>query len=462
MPVLAIPVPALPIPAANAPGGDGGGGVSPYPVAPQPSGAARQPPASPTNDGRAMARLNLPEREYVRSLKRRERSALVKLLVDAKRPRVAMEPPLRIRVLQSHLPEAVRRGIFEDLKSGCNDKYVQWVRRAVELPLGVETRSPWTSLPFPRAIAHARQTLDAAITGHSLAKGEILKLVCQNHLGGGGAAYSLGIEGPPGTGKTHMVRHAIAPALGRPLVSIPLGGATDISYLLGSIYTYEGSREGRLATALVESGCCNPIIHLDEVDKISASDRGAEIAAVLIHLVDPSANFSLRDRYFHGIDLDFSKCTFVFTYNDASKVNPILLDRIKRICLHAPTDEERLAIARTHLAPRAQKRLRTDLALSEEALAYLSARGGAKGGATAGMRGVEQEVDHVLATAQLRAACEEEDGEVQEEHDDDPLPRTLRDAQGRVTKAFAEACVGMLDRAASGTLGPPPPLGMYS
>ena len=76
----------------------------------------------------------------------------------------------------------------------------------------------------------------------------------------------------------------------------------------------------------MESGCCNPIIYFDEVDKISSTERGADISSTLIHLIDPTTSKTLRDRYFHGIDLDFSRCTFVFSYNDPSKVNPILLD----------------------------------------------------------------------------------------------------------------------------------------
>ena len=101
----------------------------------------------------------------------------------------------------------------------------------------------------------------------------------------------------PPSGKTHFARAALAAALERPMISIPLGGATDVSYLLGSIYVYEGSREGRLAAALVEAKCCNPIIFFDEVDKVSSTDRGAEIISVLIHLVDPTANSAMRDRW---------------------------------------------------------------------------------------------------------------------------------------------------------------------
>ena len=117
--------------------------------------------------------------------------------------------------------------------------------------------------------------------------------------------------------------------------------------------------------------------------------------STLIHLCDPSANTALRDRYFHGIDLDFSKCTFLFSYNSAAKISPILLDRIK-LAMPAPSDAERAEIVRAHILPRAQARLHTKLsALSDDAMALLLRR------AAGGLRGVEKEVDHVLASAQL-------------------------------------------------------------
>ena len=268
----------------------------------------------------------------------------------------------------------------------------------------------------------------------------------------GAAAYSLGLEGPPGTGKTHFVRHALAPALGRPMVSIPLGGASDISYLLGNMYTYEGSKEGRLAAALVEAGCCDPVVYFDEVDKISGTERGQEIASVLIHLVDPTANSALRDRFFHGIDLDFSRCTFVFSYNDPRAVPPVLLDRIKRVAMPAPSAEERVEIVARHMVPRAQARLNPGLALSDgAAAAVLAACGAAEG---QGMRGAERALDHVLAAAQLCAECGEGgDGALAGA----PGVAAL-DADGRVARAR-----GALPRGARRRRrGRAPPAGMYA
>lgn len=401
----------------------------------------------------ALSRLQPYERDYIHGhLKRKERNEIARLL-DDKRVR-STEVPLRVQVLRSCLKEALKLQIFDELRSGQGDKYVHWVRRVLKLPLG---RVSGTLRPAGTqvidVVQNARETLNTAVTGHALAKREVLKLVCQEAVAGvnTSGAYSLGFEGPPGTGKTHFVRNALAPALGRPFVSIPLGGATDISYLLGSVYTYEGSKEGRLASALIEAGCCNPIVYFDEVDKISQTERGREIVNTLIHLVDPTANAQLRDRYFHGVDLDFSRCTFVFSYNDPLRVSPILLDRIKRVAMPPPSHEERIAIIREHLEPRAQERLHTTLTLSEEAIVSLlvvSGRGG--------MRQAERAVDHILAAAQLCVACDDSNDGALAGH---PSVAVLNE-DSAITAAFASAALAELGSDSDDV--PPPPPGMYN
>ena len=410
---------------------------------PTPVMASRVSPrrVSPRDDP-ALDTLNSFEREYVRGLRKRERVDVTRMLGQAERKRSAV--PLRIQVLQSQLPATVRMSIFDELRGCANDKYVQWVRRALRLPLGV--RTPTAIEDVAEAVTSAKRTLDECVTGHSEAKREVLKLVCQAKAGTQAGNYAIGLEGPPGTGKTHFARTAVAQALGRPLVCIPLGGASDASYLLGSVYTYEGSKEGRLATALVESKCCDPVIYFDEVDKIAASERGAEITAVLIHLIDPSQNTALRDKYFHGIDIDYSHCTFVFAYNDPTRVSPVLLDRIKRVPMPAPSAEDRTAIVCAHMQPRAQARLGTALELSADAVARVLR----VGTCADGMRGAERALDHVLSAAQLCTLC----------GDDGALAGApgiaVCDAHG-VSGEFADAVLHSdMPEAA------PPPPGMYS
>lgn len=383
----------------------------------------------------ALGALRPSERTFLSGMKRKDRDDVLHDLVRMTPP--TDEMPLRLRVLQSDLPRAMRAQMFREL-DGANDKYVLWVRRALELPLQMVHRSRGSTAEL---LARAQRILDANVVGHDAAKCEVLKLVCQRD----GGRHALALEGPPGTGKTHFVHNALAPALDRPVVCVPLGGATDVGFLLGSLYVYEGSKEGRLAAGLVEARCRNPIFFFDEVDKVSATERGAEIINVLIHLTDPCANDALRDRYFHGIDLDFSKCTFVFAYNDATRVSPVLLDRLRRVVMPAPSPDARERIVRTALVPRAQKRLRTDLSLSDGAVARVL------DGTKDGLRDTERRVEHVLSSAHVCKAMGRATGELV-----GTQARVLDDAH-RVSNTFAAALLK-----ARCDDNDAPPVGMYS
>lgn len=359
-------------------------------------------------ESNAFTRLHKSERDYLTGMKRKDRIDIVHLIGT---PKIAKyEMPLRIQVLQSSLPQHVRLQVFEDLGRNTSEKYTTWVHRLIRLPVSVLHPSRNIGNMYD-VVRRARLTMDRCITGHADAKREVLKLICQTYATGGLCAsnYSLGFEGPPGTGKTHFVKTALTSALDRPLVSIPLGGANDVAYLLGNLFVYEGSKEGRLASALMEAKCCNPIIYFDEVDKISTTDRGAELVGALIHLVDPTSNTALQDRYFHNVDIDYSKCTFVFSYNDPSKVSPVLLDRVKRISMPVPSDDERQTIICDHLLPRARNRLKTNISLSQGALDVIVRRASTTKG---GMRNAEKDVDHVISNAYLCRACQEDKGDV--------------------------------------------------
>jgi ATP-dependent Lon protease len=364
------------------------------------------------------------ERNYLTTLKRKDRNDLITI---ANKQRTG-DVPLRIQVLRSNLPLGVKTRIFDDMGSCCEPKYERWVKHALRLPLGKPYKSSFAMDTLVQRVQRASDAMDLKVTGNVGAKREILKLVCQQHVEGKDVrpSYSLAFEGPPGTGKTHFVREALKPALDRPLISIPLGGATDVSYLLGTIYTYEGSKPGRLVDALVEAGCSDPIIHFDEVDKISTTERGMEIASTLIHLIDPSSNSEIRDRYLHSIDIDFRKCTFVFSFNDASNVHPILLDRMKRISIPAPSVEDKVDIVVKHIVPRVQARLSTTMTLSPEAVGWIVGR------SACGLRGVEKEVDHVLGEAHMNVTCHQILGE------DATSLTDLLDSEGRVRVTFAE------------------------
>ena len=134
-----------------------------------------------------------------------------------------------------------------------------------------------------------------------------------------------------------------------------MGGATDSSFLEGHSYTYEGSTWGKIVDILIQSQCMNPIIYFDELDKISDTPKGEEIAGILTHLTDTSQNSQFHDKYFSEIDFDLSKCLFIFSYNDESKINPILKDRMYRIQTKGYEKSQKTIIARSYLLPDIRK-----------------------------------------------------------------------------------------------------------
>ena len=409
---------------------------------------------------RVLSNFSFRERNYLHTLRKRQREEITQIFHKRHKNTSGgggggkEEVPFRMQVLQSHLPHEVKLTIFEDLeRSDHSDKFMNWVRKAMRLPLNVVAQS-FHGVSMQERLQEAKRILDDASTGHDDVKREVLKLLTTTLSV---ASYALGLEGPPGCGKTHFVKEALTRALGVPYVSIPLGGATDANFLLGSSYSYDGSKEGRLAAALMEAKCCNPIIHFDEVDKIPKTERGAEIESVLIHLVDPT-NTVLRDKYFHGIDIDYSKCTFVFSYNDPTKLSPILLDRIKRMHMKSPDPCQRLEIVQRHILPRIhQKYQGLDATLSDQALEAVMNR--VLPGE--GMRNVEKCVEHVLSSAHLCRCLNSGADAVGL----DPSVELFND--GRVSGAFAQGVLGqmalpLVSHVIPQSASPPPPSGMYT
>ena len=154
------------------------------------------------------------------------------------------------------------------------------------------------------------------------------------------------------THNTSLVKEGISKILNREFAFIPLGGATDSSYLEGHSYTYEGSTWGKIVDILIRSKSMNPVIYFDELDKISETPKGEEIIGILTHLTDTTQNSQFHDKYFAEIDFDLSKCLFIFSYNDPLKVNPILLDRMYKIKTNGYQIKDKIVIAKNYLIPK--------------------------------------------------------------------------------------------------------------
>lgn len=163
--------------------------------------------------------------------------------------------------------------------------------------------------------------------------------------------FYMSLVGPPGIGKTTLINRGVSKILGLPFFCIPLGGSKDSNYLNGHGYTYEGSIPGKILSTLISAKCMNPIIYFDEVDKISDSKYGEEIINLLIQLTDPQQNKAFQDHYINDCLIDLSKVIFIFSYNDKSKINHVLLDRLFDIELHGFVNFEKHIIAKDYIIP---------------------------------------------------------------------------------------------------------------
>ena len=171
-----------------------------------------------------------------------------------------------------------------------------------------------------------------------------------------------------------MVKEGISKILGRDFEFIALGGATDSSFLEGHSYTYEGSTWGQIVNILIKSKSMNPVIYFDELDKVSDTPKGEEIIGILTHLTDTAQNTQFHDKYFSEIDFDLSKCLFIFSYNDITKVNPILRDRMYNIQTKGYDGKEKIIISRNHILPKIREQVKfneEDIIIDDDVITYL-------------------------------------------------------------------------------------------
>jgi len=299
---------------------------------------------------------------------------------------INIDKPYRLTLLESSIPPKYKATVMQKLnvlrsmEPGDPEYYKikHWVDMFMRVPFGqyknMDVKMSDGVDVCSRFIVDAKMTLDNCVYGLDDAKLQILQMVGQWIANPKAMGTSIAINGPPGTGKTTLIKDGISKILGREFAFIALGGAGDSSYLEGHSYTYEGSSWGKIIQILVDSKCMNPVIYFDELDKVSGTPRGDEIIGILTHLTDTTQNGQFHDKFFSEIDFDLSKCLFIFSYNDETKVNPILLDRMYRIQTKGYNTKEKVVIARKYLLPKIREQVNfaeDEIIIPDETLQYI-------------------------------------------------------------------------------------------
>jgi ATP-dependent Lon protease len=327
---------------------------------------------------------------------------------------------IEARDLPEHVRKAVEREVDKLERTSDQNPETGWIRTWLDTVLDV----PWGIESEDRLdIGEAQRILDADHDGLVDVKERILehlavrKLQAERGLApvdGRGSGAILALVGPPGVGKTSL-GESVANALGRKFVRVSLGGVRDEAEIRGHRRTYVGAQAGRLVRALREAGTMNPVIVLDEVDKIGADYRG-DPSSALLEVLDPAQNHTFRDHYLE-VDLDLSRVLFIATANVSETIPGPLLDRMELIRIDGYTESEKVAIARHHLLRRQLTRaaLREDeVEVSDDALRAIV------GDYTreAGVRNLERELGKMLRKVATKLASGEATAPVKVDKDD--------------------------------------------
>jgi len=305
---------------------------------------------------------------FKRKLSKQEQQ---KAIMDLKKinEHVQIDKPYRLSILESSLPTKYKATILQKLnilrgmEPGDPEYYKMknWIDTFMRIPFGIYRTLNVKLTDGTEAcqgfMERSIKVLDECVYGMNDAKMQVIQMIGQWITNPSAMGTAIAIKGPMGTGKTSLVKEGISKILGREFAFIALGGAGDSSFLEGHSYTYEGSSWGKIIQILIDSKCMNPVIYFDELDKLSESSRGSEITGILTHLTDTSQNSEFHDKYFSEVSFDLSKCLFIFSYNDESKVNPILRDRMYRIQTKGYSPKEKIIIAKNFILPKIREQV---------------------------------------------------------------------------------------------------------
>jgi ATP-dependent Lon protease len=335
------------------------------------------------DDSPAMA-LNDEEQEFYEGMTKAKRRKLNEQMQEVAFLMTEGDVPHKFRVLEAPVSLSTKAMVLkkldtlEDMDNDTNEahKLRSWVDGFLRIPFASRVPLPVKMDDGPKPCAEflsdTRKTLDKAVYGMNSAKTQIMQILAQWISNPASVGNVIALKGPMGVGKTSFAKNGVAAVLKRPFEFFSLGGASDAANFVGHAYTYEGSTWGRVVDSLITARCMNPVMYFDELDKVSTTPHGEEIVSMLIHMTDRSQNTQFHDRYFAGVDFDLSQCLFVFSFNDESKVHPILKDRMQVIHCAGYTADEKKIILTQYVWPQVMERIKMDgLTLTEEAVKYL-------------------------------------------------------------------------------------------
>ena len=289
----------------------------------------------------------------------------------------------RARVEAADLPEKVREAAMREVgkleRSSEQSPEGGWIRTWLDTVLDL----PWNvTTEDSTDLASAREILDADHHGLDDVKDRIVEYLAVRArrtqrglqvVGGRGSGAVMVLAGPPGVGKTSL-GESVARALGRKFVRVALGGVRDEAEIRGHRRTYVGALPGRLVRAIGEAGSMNPVVLLDEIDKVGSDYRG-DPSAALLEVLDPAQNHTFRDHYL-DLDLDLSDVVFLATANVIENIPSALLDRMELVQIDGYTEDDKVAIARDFLLPRQRERAALtaeEVSVTDDALRKIAA-----------------------------------------------------------------------------------------
>ena len=321
-------------------------------------------------------------------MEKSQREFLLRQQLNAIRKELGEDEPdgaqdYRTRVAEAQLPDDVRKAALREVgklerasDQSPESGYIRtWLDTILDLPWSTRTTDSID-------IQAAREVLDADHHGLEDVKDRIVEYLAIRArrasrglevIGGRGSGAVMALVGPPGVGKTSL-GESVARALGRKFVRVALGGVRDEAEIRGHRRTYVGALPGRIVRAITEAGSMNPVVLLDEIDKVGSDYRG-DPAAALLEVLDPAQNHTFRDHYLE-VDLDLSDVLFLATANVVETIPQALLDRMELVTLDGYTEDDKIAIARDFLLPRQLERaaLTSDeVVVTDEALREIAA-----------------------------------------------------------------------------------------